>query len=345
MIFVEGLGAVSPAGWGVSYLREAIENKKACPSSSLARPGWEGGLQVIKVPAPNPKPSFFAHARLRRSSSISQFVLAAGLEALGSKASEVSAGKIRLGIVVAVFSGCVNYSRRFYDETLREPETASPLVFPETVFNAPASHLASYLGGASIYYTIVGDPGTFLLGLALGADWLADDKVDACLVIGAEEMDWLTGDAFRLFSKQARVSEGAGALLLTKNEEAGIFLEAVSNPQLFTKPGDRLDAAQRVKQEIYPLVRDPDRAVLWDGLQNSSLLDREEKKAWATWPGEKISIKPILGEGLSAATAWQCVAAVDYLRRQKETSECLVNIVGCNQQAVAGLFSSRPLSE
>ena len=69
-------------------------------------------------------------------------------------------------------SGSVNYSRRFYDETLKDPATASPLVFPETVFNAPASHLAALLGTTAINYTLVGDPGTFLQGIALAADWL-----------------------------------------------------------------------------------------------------------------------------------------------------------------------------
>jgi 3-oxoacyl-(acyl-carrier-protein) synthase len=76
--------------------------------------------------------------------------------------------------VVCVFSGCVNYSSRFYSETLKDPATASPLVFPETVFNAPASHLSAFLGNSAINYTLVGDSGTFLIGLAMAAQWLSD---------------------------------------------------------------------------------------------------------------------------------------------------------------------------
>jgi len=38
-----------------------------------------------------------------------------------------------------------------------------------------------YAAGA----VLVGDPGTFLQGLALGSEWLLDERVEACLVIGA----------------------------------------------------------------------------------------------------------------------------------------------------------------
>ena len=86
-----------------------------------------------------------------------------------------------LGIIVCVLSGCVNYSRRFYDETLKDPGTASPLVFPETVFNAPASHISAFLGSMAVNYTLVGDAGTFLQGLATGANWLIEGKVSECL--------------------------------------------------------------------------------------------------------------------------------------------------------------------
>src|SRR4029079_15259432 len=122
--------------------------------------------------------------RLRRSSPISHFVVGAALEALGTDAPAVSAGPLRLGIVLWGMSGCVNYSRRFYDEVLKDPATAIPLVFPETVFNAPASHLAALLGTTAVNYTLVGDPGTFLQGLALAADWLSAKRVDGCLVVG-----------------------------------------------------------------------------------------------------------------------------------------------------------------
>src|SRR6266498_3577469 len=203
-IFIHGIGAVSPAGWGVLPMREALAKGEPLPVKEIARPGWTRSLRVRPVPPPSPRPNFLSHARLRRTSPITQFAVAAALEALGEDAAHVSNGSLRLGIILCVMTGCVNYSRRFYDETLKDPATASPLVFPETVFNAPASHLAALLGTTAINYTLVGDPATVLQGIALAADWLLSEQVDGCLVIGAEEMDWLTAEAVTLFASQAR---------------------------------------------------------------------------------------------------------------------------------------------
>ena len=80
-IFVHGIGAVSPAGWGVLPLREALAKGEPIPVKELARPGWTRSLRVRPVPPLAPRPNFLAHARLRRTSSIAQYAVAAALEA------------------------------------------------------------------------------------------------------------------------------------------------------------------------------------------------------------------------------------------------------------------------
>src|SRR5213592_3515692 len=217
-IIVHGIGAVSPAGWGVLPLRETLAKGEPLSVRELARPGWTRSLRVRPVPPPSPRPNFLAHARLRRTSPITQYAVAAAIEALGEDAACVSNGSLRLGIIICVMTGCVNYSRRFYDETLKDPATASPLVFPETVFNAPASHLAALLGTTGINYTMVGDPGIFLQGLAIAGDWLLAGRVDGCLVVGAEEIDWLTADAYGLFARKIILSAGAGAVYVRRSD-------------------------------------------------------------------------------------------------------------------------------
>ena len=251
-VFVHGLGAVSPAGWGVSALRAAVQKTEPLATRELARPGWTNPFHIRGVPPPAPRPAFMAHPRMRRTSPIAQYAVAAALEALGEDAARVSDGSLRLGIVFCVMSGCVNYSRRFYDETLRDQATASPLVFPETVFNAPSSHLASLLGTTAINYTLVGDPGTFLQGVALAADWLTRGEVDGCLVLGAEEIDWLTADAFRLFTRRLILSEGAGALYLRREPASGlcVALHGVTNAHAFFDQAGRLNAARSVRAEL-----------------------------------------------------------------------------------------------
>ncbi len=280
-------------------MREGISQNKFIETKSLARPGWENPLHVRQVPPPETRPTFLTHARLRRTSPITQFGVAAGLEALGEDTNLIAGGKLRLGIVQCVMSGCINYSRRFFDETLRDPATASPLVFPETVFNAPASHIAALLGTTAINYTIVGDPGTFLQGIALAANWLANDRVDGCLVIGAEEIDWLTADAFRRFQRKMILSDGAGAIYL-RTEPSGIHLSKITDSYLFLQKQNRHCAAQKMRGKLGDETR---QSLLCDSTQAMARLDSAEIEAWKDWMGDRISPKTILGEGLMAAAA------------------------------------------
>ncbi len=341
-VFVRGVGAVSPAGWGVAALHDALVRGTALPLKDLPCPGHTRPLKAYGVPPASPRPAFTAHARLRRTSPIGQYAVAAALEALGTDAASAGNGSARLGIVYCAMSGCVNFSRRFYDETLKDPATASPLIFPETVFNAPASHLGALLGSNGINYTLVGDPGTFLQGMALAADWLLGNRVDGCLVIGAEELDWLVAEAFNLFDPEGTISEGAGALYLCRDSgDSGgsVELQAITQPHLFSSKRARAQAALRARAE---LGNGPENSLLCDSIQGLPRLDQEESAAWSDWAGTRRSPKTVLGEGFMAAAAWQCVIAVDALRRDL-CSSANVSIVGCNQQAIAARFGRATL--
>src|SRR5262245_57215849 len=115
-IFVTGWGVVSPAGWGAPTMLNRLQQSRPLPIQDLQRPGWEKPLRVLPVPTPESRPALLVHPRLRRSSALSQYALAAAVEALGSADTKTD----RLGVVFCVVSGCVNYSRRFYDETLHD---------------------------------------------------------------------------------------------------------------------------------------------------------------------------------------------------------------------------------
>jgi 3-oxoacyl-(acyl-carrier-protein) synthase len=335
-ILVCGIGAVSPAGWGVPALRQAVEQGKPLTTAPVTRPGWTAALPARTVPPLSGRPAFISHARLRRTSPIAQFAVAAVLEALGVETPPAATVGSKLGIILCVMAGCVNYSRRFYDEALKNPATASPLVFPETVFNAPASHIAALLGTTAINYTLVGDPGTFLQGLVLAADWLLCAKVDGCVVIGAEELDWLTAEGFRLFDAEAIVAAGAGALYLKRGSPTrdSVRLSAVSEPELFCKDLSVAEAAQGINSTMGD--GQPGH-LLCDSCIGLPRLDAREEQAWSKWKGARLSPKKVLGEGLAAGSAWQCVAAVDALQRGAYPV-ATVSVVGCNQQAIAAQF-------
>lgn len=337
-IFVHGVGAVSPAGWGVPTLLETVAANRPLPVHEEPGPGGKQLRRIRRVPSPPLRPAFLSHPRLRRTSPISRFAVAATLEALGADATDHRHGS-RLGIVFCTTTGSVNYSGRFYDEVLRNPATASPLLFPETVFNAPASHLASLVGCTDLNYTMVGDPATFLQGIAVAAGWLARDRADAAVVIGAEEFDWLTAEASGLFDSRVVIAEGAGAVYLKREQPPGdaITLEQVTESSLFADRAGQFAAARRTREALGSHERD---GILASSLVGVPAIDAAESAAWEGWAGAHLKLKPLLGEGLMAGAAWQCVAALAALR-QAQSQSAMVNVVGCHQAAGAARFARR----
>jgi hypothetical protein len=334
-IYVAGLGAVSPAGWGIAAFRQAVEKRTPLPIDPLERPGWEKPLRARLIPAPVARPASMSHPRLRRASPITHYAAAAALEALsGLQAGPDSAN--RVGLIVCLQSGCVRYSYRFFEEVLADPATASPLLFPETVFAAPASHAAALLVNTPLVYTLIGDPASFVQALALGAAWLLQERVDTCLIVGAEEINWLRADALWHLEHAAIISGGAGALSLCRDPalSMGVELERVTEAHSFSARKNRTQAARAMRAELGEGVAGE---LLCDGLGDSPRADGPEKAAWSDWVGPRFSVKRILGEGLMAASAWQCVAACDAVATGRFPA-AIASLVGCNQQAIGSRF-------
>lgn len=335
-IGIAGVGAVSPAGWGVAALRSALERGAPLPPTLVPRPDGGRALPVREVPPLTPAPPWTTHPRLRRASPITLYAVSAVHEAslMAGGSAEPST---RLGLVLCLLAGCVQYTERFFGEVLRDPSSASPLLFPETVFNAPASHVAVLLGAPPLTCTLLGDPSVFLQGLDLAADWLTGERVDECLVVGAEETSWLLADALLPFDRSTQAAGGAGAILLTRSAKrsTGVELEQVTDLQVYAREQSRRAAADRVRTLL------PEGAVdglLCDSRVGSARLDAAETSVWRDWPGARVSPKVVLGEGLMAASAWQCVTAIDALCRGRHR-KAWVSVVGQNEAAAGACFA------
>lgn len=342
-MLVAGVGAVSPAGWSVASLRAALAKNEPLPVQTLSRPGTDKPFRVRLVPPPAVRPQFLAHPRLRRSSPITHYAAAASLEALAGLRTHPEANSLRLGIIACLQTGCVQYSCRFYDETLKDPATASPLVFPETVHAAPMSHIAALLDNVTLASTLVGDPSIFLQGVALAAQWLAEDRADACLVFGADETNWIIADALAHLDRQAITAAGAGALCLCREETFanGVELAAITSAHVYSARQSRRQAASAMRAELGNI---PPGELLCDGLGSSPRTDAAERAALADCNGPRLSPKKILGEGMMAAAAWQCVAACDALAEGRFPSAS-ISLVGSNQQAMGARFVAAEASD
>jgi hypothetical protein len=336
---ITGWGAVSPAGWSAGALREALAVNASLPVKRERRCEGAPERRIRPVPPNAAPPEWMKQPRFRRTTAIARHALHAAVEAIGEvRLARVRAGEWRVGIVFCSMNGCVQFSRRFFAEVQGNPSLASPILFPETVYNAPSSHIAAMLGSREINYTLVGDSSQFISGLALGAQWLADGMVDACLVVAAEELDWLTDEALPLFGKERIVAEGSAAVLLeprSQSNDTAPLLQHVTNAWTYGARMPRMAAALKVQHELESRA-DLD-AMVSDGLGASARVDRAERAAWRLWGGERVSASRILGESFAVTSGWQTVAALEWLREGR-ARQALVSAVGLSQQAIGAAF-------
>lgn len=329
-LHISGLGAVSPAGWTASALLQALGLQRPLPIQALHRPGWGESLKVCAVPAPPQRPAFLSHPRLRRASPLTQYAAAATLEAVAGLPREIR--ERGLGLIFCLQIGPVQYAARFLHEVIQNPATASPLLFPETVFSAPASHVAALLGQTPLVHTLLGDPGVFLEGVAMAGGWLAAGRIAACVVVGAEELNWVQADAMRHFDRAAVFSAGAAAVCLSLNPASsiGAAFAAITDPEHVTAQRRPREAAAAMWRQLAP-ARPGE--LLCDGLGGAPRLSKAEAELWQSWAGPRLSPKRVLGEGLMAAGGWQVVAAAARLAAG-EYQTAIVSVVTCAQKAI-----------
>src|SRR5438309_10111059 len=193
---IAGMGWVTPLGNSVDAVWERLLRGDEASATPISEQLADRSYSAFRVP--ESAVTGLAHPRLRRASVISRFAATAGLEALqtaGVKVDSQNAGRIAL--IFAISNGGVIYTKRFYRDVVETgAQSASPLLFPETVFNAPASHLAAIFGITGTSYTLVGDGAVGVLAVKMASDLLENAAFDFCLVVGAEEADWLLCDAY-----------------------------------------------------------------------------------------------------------------------------------------------------
>jgi 3-oxoacyl-[acyl-carrier-protein] synthase II len=322
---IAGMGWVTPLGNGVDSVWKQLLQGYEATAAKISEQFGDRAYNAFRVPE-SVLTSLAPHPRLRRASAISRFAAAAGLEALqaaGVKLDSQSAERIAL--VFAISNGGVIYTKRFYREIVEAgAQSASPLLFPETVFNAPASHLAAILGITGATYTLVGDSAVGLLAIKMADDLMANETLDYCLVVGAEEADWILCDAYRRwrllrltppiepFSDKKRgmiLSEGAGAVLLARD---GLVVIGGIHPGM--SYGKRAEAEEALKRILSNLSQMEIDFVISSA--NGTFIDEAECEALRqTIPDAFVyTAKPALGESVGAAGLWQVIVGTQALR-------------------------------
>jgi 3-oxoacyl-(acyl-carrier-protein) synthase len=321
---IAGMGWVTPLGSGVDSVWERLLQGDEAPATTISEQFSDRPYSVFRVP--ESAIAGLSYPRLRRASAISRFAATAGLDALRAAGVELSPQNGgRTALIFAISNGGVIYTKRFYRDIVDAgAQSASPLLFPETVFNAPASHLAAILGITGATYTLVGDGAVGLLAIKMAEDLMTNEALDRCLVVGTEEVDWLLCDAYhrwrllRLappiepFSKEQRgmiLSEGAGAIVLTR--EGQFTIESAHPGGYFTK---RTEAWKILKQILTDLSQTEIDLVISSA--NGTFVDMAEYRALEQVIPRALvyTAKPALGESAGAAGMWQVILAAQALR-------------------------------
>jgi 3-oxoacyl-(acyl-carrier-protein) synthase len=348
-----GLGWVTPLGADLEEVWARLARGDVAEPKLITNP--ETGREHVYAPVP-PKTveSLGRNPRLRRSSAISYFAVAAGLAALQNAGTALTPETAaRTAIVFAISSGGVIYTRKFYEQIVKQgANCASPLLFPETVYNAPASHLAAQLGVDGATYTLVSDSTVGFSALEFAGQLLATSDLDRVVVVGAEESDWILCEAYRDWRYSRRPGGSRGALLA--EGAAAVVLGREGDLELTSHPGAPVfrqsQAGASVRHVLAGLVPDGEVDLVIDGASGTAA-DRIENRALTErFPrAEFCHPKLAFGESLGAGALLQIVVAALALRHGglpgateksagKPATSALVSALGFNHQAGGALL-------
>ena len=326
---IAGLGWVTPLGSTIDEVWAKLCAGSGAEAATLGNSLGEKICLAFPVP-PAAIAEAARHPRLRRSSAISRFAVVAGLGALRDAALELDeASAARTALIFAISNGGVIYTKRFFHEIVKSgAAAASPLLFPETVFNAPASHLAAILGITGASYTLVGDGAVGILALKMAEDLMANPELDRCLVVGAEEADWLLCDAYRkwrLLRAEPPIEpfraaapgddperrRGGGVAGAGGGDGAGT-VHAGGN---FARQNELVRQLDAICGEL-PGEAATDVVI---ASANGTFVDEAERAATARYfPTAAVyTAKPALGESVAAGALWQVICAAQALRTQQ----------------------------
>jgi 3-oxoacyl-(acyl-carrier-protein) synthase len=327
---IAGMGWVTPLGAGLEEVWARLEAREKPVAQEITSPHSPHKHLAYTVP-PKTCDALGRNPRLRRSSAITYYAVAAALAALENAGITMTPEIAeRTAVVFAICSGGVVYTRKFYETVaLQGANNASPLLFPETVYNAPASHLSALLGINGMSYTLVGDGTIGMTALKFAEQLLDTADIDYCIVAGGEEIDWVLCEAYREWRLPATLAEGGAALVLAR--EGRIALDPIHDGMTFTKQSEAPAAILKVHHDLAKHCAQPGLVV---GCANGTFIDAAEADAIAkyfphtpiVWP------KHTFGEILGAGALIQVIHGAMALEKQNLNS-VVVSALGFNQQA------------
>ena len=211
-IFVTGLGTVTAAGVGREALAAQLATGRALVTEVDRSEGYHGaGFPRLAALVPTPDfPRWIPPLEARRMSAPSRFAVVAALGALED------AGRARgegpdpaMAVSLGTAFGPSAWTQRLLDQILVEgPPAASPVLFTESVANAPAGRVALACRATGPNHTFSQGEASPLLAVARAADELAHGTATRALAGATDEMTPLLHAILHRFGALARTTPG-----------------------------------------------------------------------------------------------------------------------------------------
>ncbi len=296
-------GAVSPGGLGP----EPLCTDQPWPVEEVAFPYTEGqSMTCARIGAEVPMPR---HRRLRRTGRISRYMVAAtenAIERLGAPLNTQ-----RMGMVCALSLGGIEYCHRFFQQVVKEGQHyASPILFPDTVFNSPASHLAACLEFDGPSYSLIGDESAWVQAMLTAHTWLSIGTVDQVLLVAATELEPLIFEGlttmgwWRHAKPKFRPTEGAVAMVLQRGNGTGTHIETLQLGFDYGSPQALRKLLPSIRAEL------PDDARYLQTARDC-WTQSFEQKCLAELPRHGASGLPSLSGAWSASSAWHTLRLLE----------------------------------
>jgi hypothetical protein len=326
------VGSVSPAGIGPESL------EKDFPTTLVTDRDAGGEHPASLVDRSHPALLRWEKSpRLRRASPITYFMIEAVSQALeAAPGIDLS----RTGVVASFFLGCLVYSARFYRDMNKEGRRfASPILFPETVFNSPLSHVVSTLGIGGPVHSQIGDKSCWATALRTAECWLRLGEADHVIVLGAEEFDPLICHAFRASGLMKRggllPGEGAGAILLTSGTTpCNTRLSRLTDGHAFHSKEEALPAARSCLEDLPQ--GDPVLSTATSWVRTTERLATEDRLL--------ARQETVRCEASTASAAWDTIRGIRLLERM-ETENLIVPYWGLTREFSAARLSRGTLQD
>jgi 3-oxoacyl-[acyl-carrier-protein] synthase II len=332
-ICITGIGVVSPIGIGKEEFLSSLKNGKSGVEeiqefdTHFSRSKKGGVIRSF-----HPK-DFISASKIRRLDRASQFAIAASKLALADAQFTVTQEKSpRVGVVLGSGFCGLSSSEEFHrGQVLRGFLDLNPMLFPNTVPNAPSSYVSIELGIQGVNATLVQSFCTAEAALFFACDQIRKGKADLIVTGGVDELseflfrgfseihflatDQGYGEKSRPYDKMRNglvLGEGAGLLVIENEEHArsrGIRIYGYILGYSSVGKSFKGDGSEDLSRSIKMVLKGKEEASIdyLSGAGNSSkVLDAlEAKGVKKTFPTQHFqipvsSIKSMTGEAIAS---------------------------------------------